>query len=434
MSRQLLLDGPDLESLMARVRREHGPTARIVKAERVRSGGIGGFFAREYFEVTVDVPDLNGVHARTTARAPEVPRPRVRGLADLLDAADAAEQGALERSTTAQAHAPVEGPALSTTGDTFASVLDSVRNLAVGTGVVSEPEGFVAARPRSVSRDDVVLGRLPDDQPARAAGDGHDVRTDVRHEASRLDPSAPEVVPSAVVGTARASVVTRSSGSTVSELLDVGVPIELLRDVAGHVDAAPGLRLPLSEIFMHVPRAPRPLRAPGAVVVVAGAGQLAVDAARVIARRLGISDADVALAGDFTVESGAGRWVISAAAARKLATEAGRAGLPLVVALCVSSERYARAEAADFLEDLDADQLWAAVEADRSAKDTTRWLGAVGRDLEFDALAVSKVAESTAPAQVLSYGVPVGFLDGLPASAPVWAATLAEHLEDAVWD
>ena len=58
----------------------------------------------------------------------------------------------------------------------------------------------------------------------------------------------------------------------------------------------------------------------------------------------------------------------------------------------------------------------------------------MGRDLEFDALAVSKVAESTAPAQVLSYGVPVGFLDGLPASAPVWAATLAEHLEDAVWD
>ena len=100
----------------------------------------------------------------------------------------------------------------------------------------------------------------------------------------------------------------------------------------------------------------------------------------------------------------------------------------------MSSERYARAEAADFLEDLDADQLWAAVEADRSAKDTTRWLGAVGRDLDFDALAVSKVAESTAPAQVLSYGVPVGFLDGLPASAPVWAATLAEHLEDAVWD
>ncbi|PFG37437.1 hypothetical protein ATL41_2199 [Flavimobilis soli] len=420
---------------MARVRREHGPTARIVKAERVRSGGIGGFFAREYFEVTVDVPDPSGVDPRTTARVPEVPRPRVRGIADLLDAADDAERGAVERSATgAQAHRPVDGPALSTTGETFASVLDSVRSLAVGTGVVSEPEGFVPARPRTVSRDDVVLTRASDAPTARAAGDGRDERTDVRQEAFRLDPDAPEVVPATAVGTAKASVVTRSSGSTVTELLDVGVPIELLREVAGHVDAAPGLRLPLSEIFMHVPRAPRPLRKPGAIVVVAGAGQLAVDAARVIARRLGITEADVALAGDFTVEHGAGRWVISAAAARKLATDAGRAGLPLVVALCVSSERYARAEAADFLEDLDADQLWAAVEADRSAKDTTRWLKAVGRQLEFDALAVSKVAESSSPAQVLSYGVPVGFLDGLPASAPVWAATLAEHLEDAVWD
>ena len=57
MSRRLLLEGSDLEALMIRVRAELGPRARVVKAERVRSGGVGGFFAKERFELTVDVPD-----------------------------------------------------------------------------------------------------------------------------------------------------------------------------------------------------------------------------------------------------------------------------------------------------------------------------------------------------------------------------------------
>ncbi|CAA9427719.1 MAG: hypothetical protein AVDCRST_MAG35-2399, partial [uncultured Quadrisphaera sp.] len=44
-------EGPAIEPLLQRVRTEHGSSARIVKAERVRVGGIGGFFAQERFEV-----------------------------------------------------------------------------------------------------------------------------------------------------------------------------------------------------------------------------------------------------------------------------------------------------------------------------------------------------------------------------------------------
>ncbi|HEY8721172.1 hypothetical protein, partial [Pengzhenrongella sp.] len=57
MSTRLLLDGESLAGLMLRVRTEMGPNAVVVKAERVRSGGVAGFFAKEHFELTVEVPE-----------------------------------------------------------------------------------------------------------------------------------------------------------------------------------------------------------------------------------------------------------------------------------------------------------------------------------------------------------------------------------------
>lgn len=55
--RRLQLDGPDLDALLGRVRREHGPGARIVQAEKVRTGGVAGFFARERYQLALEVDD-----------------------------------------------------------------------------------------------------------------------------------------------------------------------------------------------------------------------------------------------------------------------------------------------------------------------------------------------------------------------------------------
>jgi hypothetical protein len=52
----LLLEGDDLEALLLRAHREGGAQARIVRAAKVRRGGILGFFAREGFEVAVEIP------------------------------------------------------------------------------------------------------------------------------------------------------------------------------------------------------------------------------------------------------------------------------------------------------------------------------------------------------------------------------------------
>lgn len=97
---QRTFDAPDLETALERVRREIGTDAEIVGAERVRSGGIAGFFARERVEVTVRLPneDLPAADAAVPSTLLE--------LAEHVDA--------IERAT------------VSTEGPSFAAVLDRI--------------------------------------------------------------------------------------------------------------------------------------------------------------------------------------------------------------------------------------------------------------------------------------------------------------------
>jgi len=41
----VLLEGPAIEPLLAQVRQEYGSGVRIISADKIRSGGFGGFFA-----------------------------------------------------------------------------------------------------------------------------------------------------------------------------------------------------------------------------------------------------------------------------------------------------------------------------------------------------------------------------------------------------
>jgi len=51
-----LYEGPSIEALIEQVRADVGKDARIVRAQKVRKGGILGFFAREVYELIVEVP------------------------------------------------------------------------------------------------------------------------------------------------------------------------------------------------------------------------------------------------------------------------------------------------------------------------------------------------------------------------------------------
>lgn len=395
MPRRLLLDGPDLDALVARVRREHGPGARVVQAERVRSGGVGGFFAKEFFEVLVEVPDENG------PVSPAVPA----SLEDLLDAADAAEVRA------AGSDVPHASVGLSTDGSDFAEVLDKVRALVAAQGVA--PAAVPTVRPRA-------LRAVPEEGPLR-----------------RVAAAPPRVV--------HRPVVTPRAGVTVPELLEVGVPSDVLAAALGQVPPSPGLRVALSSVLAHVDRAPEVVRPEGGTVVVVGEPGTVVTVAEQVARRAGVAASRIVLAGDHGLREderieGAGLLadeslrLVEVVDAETLVARLSGSRVAVVVALAVPPHRGGRELVGPMIDALRPRQVWAAVDIGRSSVETRRWLGLVRDRREVDALGVVGVEGAAAPAQVLSLGVPVGLLDGLVASAPVWAATLAERLDDAVWD
>lgn len=465
MSKRLLLEGPDLEALIVRVHGEIGPKAKVVKAERVRTGGVAGFFAKERFELTVEVPDelayvpaplvtpgsrgavggAGGIGGLGTvpgatgdASAPSADDTGITdvqpvGIDALLAAADAADRHGAPRTADPDAEplAPV-----STEQDTFASILDSVRQLASETRQADEAaaaaqtgQGQQAAQPGPVTQSAAATAAAFGVAPGTAAPLGQTSARRSNPWARKTVPSGPTPVVLDKEVRPAEFVVVRTTGASIPELLQVGVPRRLLAELP----AGQGT-YPLSQVLSRVPRAPAVVREPASVVVVAGQGEQVVEAARLVARRIGVPDSGIALAGRLDPQTGYGPWVITGMSARRLRAATVESEAPLVVALGVGADASDWTIASSLVASFDPDQVWAVVEADRSLADARRWMTAVGQHRPFDALAARNVSATTQPAAVLELGVPVGLLDGFPATALVWAALLDEHLDDPAWD
>jgi hypothetical protein len=59
-TKSLQFEGPVLEDVLVQAMTEAGPQGRVSSADRIRRGGIAGFFAREHFEVVVEIDDDTG--------------------------------------------------------------------------------------------------------------------------------------------------------------------------------------------------------------------------------------------------------------------------------------------------------------------------------------------------------------------------------------
>lgn len=477
MSKRLLLEGTDLEALIVRVHAEIGPTAKVVKAERVRTGGVAGFFAKERFELTVEVPDevayvpgplvtpgsrgpvgapgtgatgggsvgtVPGSAARwgggdDAARRAEVDAGTAEvqpvGIDALLAAADAADRHGAPQTDGPDGAADEVAP-VSTEQDTFASILDSVRQLASETRQADEAaaaaaSGGTAAAGAAAFGSAATGGPVPPTptSPLAAPPLGQTSARRSNPWARKTTPSGPTPVVLEKEVRPAEFVVVRTTGASIPELLQVGVPRRLLSELP----AGQGT-YPLSQVLSRVPKAPAVVRDPASVVVVAGQGEQVVEAARLIARRIGVPDSGIALAGRLDPQTGYGPWVITGMSARRLRAATVESEAPLVVALGVGADASDWTIASSLVASFDPDQVWAVVEADRSLADARRWMTAVGQHRPFDALAARNVSSTSQPAAVLELGVPVGLLDGFAASALVWAALLDEHLDDPAWD
>lgn len=476
MPTRLLLEGSDLAELMGQVRAEFGPAARIVRAERVRSGGLAGFFARERYELTIDVPDpaptpVPSLRARRAALAARGGAPALSGMDALLAAADAAD-GAPALESVPEQPGPEDAPRVSTGEAAFADLLEQMRALSglppedrvvevpadsPAWAADADPAGSRAATldPASAesgadvidsatagsridtldpvpggSRTDVVdpvpAADAPDVIDRALAGAAWDAVPGTGDPRARVfEPTTAPTLPVGTVGTGAAvgpefghDRAPASGPVTRAHLADLGVPAPLLALVGdGPVQ--------LSRLLSAVPSAPVLPRDPGAVLAVVGLPEDALRVAELLVMRHTSSGA-VVRAGD--LDAPAARRLTTPAAATRWRQQLDPHAELTVVAVGVAPGRSRESAAADLIAALAPTQLWAVADARSKPRDCTRWLGGVGAVRAVDALAVTGLFDTSEPGTVLGLPVPVAWIDGVPASRMAWAAALGEHL------
>lgn len=149
--RRFQLEGPSLDALKAQVLAEHGPRARIIAAEKVTVGGIGGFLSRQHYEVTVELPPSGRRRAPVEPDLPSRTDSGRAGISALLEEAERAESTLHPAATIIPAvpvvpvvpavPAPQPAPSVSTGSHAFAELMDT---LAASTGTPAHaPAAFV---------------------------------------------------------------------------------------------------------------------------------------------------------------------------------------------------------------------------------------------------------------------------------------------------
>lgn len=351
-------EGTNLESVLEEVRSRFGDAVTIVEANRLRKGGLGGFFAKERFEVVVDVIEDGDATELPSAFGMEATEDFCERLLTMADGVtDVAEHNA--------------APVVSTEQPSFSAVLDSIT-------------------------------RHMDAEPPPPAA-----------------PAAPAV---------RIPVPEPRPGIDSRALARIGLPEEVRRAALANPAPADGSDPSawLTGLLADLPQ-PEPLpRGQGAVIVIAGSRDAALELARSMAEELGLDEEALLIASPKYTgrQIPAHRRLNNADAAREARRSWRRRRRPTVVAV----EAPAGADggwARRVIDALEPTMVWAAVDAGRKPEDLFEWSEQLGG---FDALAVKDLRSTVSPAAVLQCGIPVGRLEGRPATPLLWASHLAPRL------
>ncbi|MCQ1988057.1 hypothetical protein [Arthrobacter sp. zg-Y844] len=146
--RRFQLEGASLDALKAQVLAEHGPRARIIAAEKVTVGGIGGFLSRQHYEVTVELPPSGRRRAPVEPDLPSRTDSGRAGISALLEEAERAEStlhpAAAVIPVVPMDPAPQPAPSVSTGSHAFAELMDT---LAASTGTPVQSQAAAGFTP-----------------------------------------------------------------------------------------------------------------------------------------------------------------------------------------------------------------------------------------------------------------------------------------------
>lgn len=395
-------EGTDVEALLDEVHKELGPDAQIVEANKLRKGGLGGFFARETFEIVAEPGVIPTAGDTSAIRMPHADR-----------TADEEPAGG----------AP-DGPALSTESASFAEILD---RLARDTIEDEDPDPddppAVVARP-AVLRRNAADARGAYAQPEPVALAAQDARV---HEWPSLedlearDRDAAPAVPAAPAAPVVAAVPARSAGER-SPLVRLGLPAALVPQPGSGRD----VQVALARRLQALPTAPEIPTAPGSVIAIVGNGTESVRVARRLASELSVDPDDVVVASQANDEQ-LPPWlhVADAGSAAQRRRAWWRRGRLTLVAVDNTETTDDAVWTRGVLDAIEPTLAWGVVDATRKPEDVAAWADKLGA---LDAIALENIRATVSPAAILHVGIPVASIDGRRATPERWAQVLATRL------
>lgn len=430
------------------MRADLGDSARIVAANRVRRGGLGGFFSREHYEVIVDqtekaaqpiVVDLRDEPAERDLTAAATGG--ALSVLDLVDAVNGSERARETRRATASIAEPVDDGAVapvSTETERFVQILDRIaRDVEARDAQVasSEPiaeidvrEPGVAPSPAPAERD---VAHERADRARRAAraarakaepGVSAEDHVEIVTEARTMQSLAPSVTPFLPPRVRRGrdlDVIERPENL----LARLGLPARFVpRGVVGAQ-----LRPALIEALAQLPVAAPLPSANGVVIAVIGVGAQPVVLARALAADRGLDPDNLVLATERELGDGIPSWlqITDPGTAEERRRSWRRRDHATLVAVSVPSVTTSSQWARSMLDRLEPTQTWGIVNAAWKPEDVEAWSERLGG---FDVLALEHVADTVSPAAAIQVDIPIARIDGMPATPLRWAEILTERL------
>lgn len=387
MPTRIVLEGPQLEPLLAQVSDEYGGRAKIVSANKIRSGGLAGFFAKQRFELSVEVGDDSAAGEPADT------------LLDLVDARDDLYEGdePVAPSVVPPTVSPVR-PDERTVTPLAIPVLSGASSVPPRASVMSTSGSAFA---------EVMAGLQDDLANARQAG--------VPPKPGRRFESAPNG--------ARPQPPSLMGHPLAADLAALGLPAHLAARARGD-EPYQAVLTALADLPATAPPPDRP----GDVFVIIGELTPAVRTAQWAAKSLRLDPGQVLLAGPTTEGTTIqpSRRITGPADAERRAKRMHRADVPWVVVvdapLGVDSAWIEEVSGG-----LGATAVWATVDATRKPGDTANHLRSIGK---VDALVVYAADVCADPGTVLALPAPIALLDGVVASAHEWAALLSRRLTE----